>query len=80
MSIALHLTLRDQEILRALVLQVRLFSQRQIADAWWPGQLPNARRRLRRLASRELIERLTVQARSLPSLHKARALHGLSKE
>ena len=68
MTFSLHLTLRDEEILRALVQKVRLFSQRQIADAWWSGQLPNARRRLKRLASRDLIERLTVQARSLPLL------------
>jgi hypothetical protein len=59
-------TLRDQEIAQALVQKVRVFGQRQIADHWWEGQLPNARRRLKRLANQGLVTRLTVQARSLP--------------
>ena len=50
----LHITNRDREILQALVQKVRLFSQRQIADHWWDGELANARRRLKRLAHREL--------------------------
>lgn len=68
MTIFLHLTVRDHEILRALAQKIRLFSQRQIADHWWPGHLPNARRRLKRLAGHDLVLRVTVQARSLPEL------------
>jgi hypothetical protein len=65
---SLHLTPRDREILQALVQKVRLFSQRQIADHWWNGELPNTRRRLKRLAERGLVERITVLARAIPVL------------
>jgi len=64
----LHMTNRDQELLQTLVQKVRLFSQRQIADHWWNGELANARRRLKRLAGKELLVRMTVQARPLPAL------------
>lgn len=68
MNETFHLTNRDREILQALVQKVRLFSHRQIAAHWWDGELANARRRLQRLAQRELLTRLTVQARSVPAL------------
>ncbi len=52
MSDALHLTPRDRAIVQSLVQKVRLFSQRQIVDHWWNGELANSRRRLKRLADR----------------------------
>jgi hypothetical protein len=64
----LHITDRDRELLQALTQKVRLFGQRQVADHWWDGALPNARRRLKRLAALEFVERITVHARSLPML------------
>lgn len=63
-----QLTERDQEILQALALKVRLFSQRQVARHWWGGDLANARRRLKRMAQVGLVTRLTVPVRSLPVL------------
>jgi len=63
-----HMTHRDQELLQALVEKVRLFSQRQIADHWWQGELPNARRRLKRLAQMGLLARMTVHARPVPPI------------
>ena len=68
MSGPLHLTQRDREILMALVLRVRLFSQRQMADHWWNGDTANVRRRLSQLADHNLVRRISVQARSLPAL------------
>jgi hypothetical protein len=65
---ALHLTHRDTAVVQALVQKVRLFSQRQIADHWWNGELSNARRRLKRLANQGLIARMTVQARPVPKI------------
>jgi hypothetical protein len=65
---SLHLTPRDRIILQSLAQKVRLFSQRQIADHWWNGELPNSRRRLKRLAERGLVERITVLARAIPVL------------
>jgi hypothetical protein len=67
-SDTLHITGRDHEIAQALVQKVRLFSQRQIAEHWWNGELANTRRRLKRLAQRNLIFRMTVQARPIPSM------------
>lgn len=67
-TLALHLTNRDHELLQTLAQRVRLFSQRQIADYWWGGELPNARRRLKRLAAEELLTNTTVLARTLPEL------------
>ena len=64
----LQLTDRDRELLQSLALKVRVFSQRQIADDFWDGSLPNARRRLKRLLDQELLLRVTVHARSLPLL------------
>ena len=60
------MTHRDQELLSALVLKVRLFTLRQIAEHWWHGDLANARRRLKQLATGELLRRLTVPVRTLP--------------
>ena len=68
MTHGLQLTDRDREIVQALVQKVRLFSQRQIADHWWNGELPNARKRLKRLAKGELLGRESVQARPTPVL------------
>jgi hypothetical protein len=67
MSETLHLTARDREIVQALVQKVRLFSQRQIVDHWWNGELANSRRRLKRLADRNLLHRNVVMARPAPS-------------
>ncbi len=59
---------RDQEILSALAVKVRLFSQRQIAEHWWNGDMANTRRRLKQLAHSGLLIRLSVPARTLPDL------------
>lgn len=61
-------TSRDQEILTALVQKVRLFSLRQIAAHWWDGEVANARRRLKVLMGVDLLQRITVRARTLPPL------------
>ena len=66
MSDALHLTPRDRAIVQALVQKVRLFSQRQIVDHWWNGELANSRRRLKRLADRNLLQRTFAMARPAP--------------
>jgi hypothetical protein len=63
------LTGRDQEILLALVQQVRLFSLRQIAEHWFGGEIANTRRRLKALARVDLVRRATVSARTLPPIH-----------
>lgn len=68
MNGTLHFTDRDRELLQALAQRVRLFSQRQVADHLWNGDLANARRRLKRLQQAGLITKVTVQARSLPPL------------
>jgi hypothetical protein len=59
---------RDQEILSALAVKVRLFSQRQIAEHWWNGDMANTRRRLKQFAFAGLLIRLLVPARTLPEL------------
>lgn len=61
------LTERDQRLLLAMLLKVRLLSLRQIAAAWWQGEIANARRRLKRLIAGELLLPLTVAARTLPA-------------
>ena len=63
---ARSLTDRDLEILEALTLKVRLLALRQLASHWWNGELANARRRMRALAGVDLVERITVSARTLP--------------
>lgn len=67
-------TERDHEIVQALVFRVRLFSQRQLAEHWWNGETANARRRLSQLAEHDLVERITVQARTLPVLESPLAV------
>ena len=59
---------RDVTVLRALSLQVRLFGQRQLADALWAGDVANARRRLNRFVDMGLLQRNVVMARPLPEL------------
>lgn len=68
MNASFILSTRDHELMLALSQMVRLFSQRQIADEFWGGSLPNARRRLKQLESCELLMRLTVGARSIPEM------------
>lgn len=64
----LHVMNRDHELLQSLSQKVRLFSQRQVAEEFWDGALPNARRRLKQLAGNDLLSRITVHARSIPVL------------
>ncbi|MBI1315075.1 hypothetical protein GC176_27605 [bacterium] len=59
---------RDYEIVVALTQKVRLFSLRQIAAAWWDGELANTRRRLNVLVAVRLVQRISVRARTLPVL------------
>ncbi|MCP4787145.1 MAG: hypothetical protein GY903_21015 [Fuerstiella sp.] len=66
----IQVTERDEKILMALVLKVRLFSQRQIANHWWNGDVANARRRLRQLTADHLVSRVTVPVRALSPLTK----------
>lgn len=68
MSKQTKLTDRDVMVLRALSLQVRLFGQRQLADALWAGDIANTRRRLHRFVDLGLIRRKVVMARPLPEL------------
>ena len=65
-----RMTDRDQEILQALSICVRLFSQTQIADHWFDGDKANTRRRLRQLKEQNLIIGIMVRARTLPDLIK----------
>jgi len=66
----LILTPRDRELTDSLLFKVKLLSLRQIADAWWGGQVPNARRRLHRLADKGFLLPVTVSARPLPPLRQ----------
>ncbi|PHQ36974.1 replication-relaxation family protein [Rhodopirellula bahusiensis] len=68
MSKRTQFTDRDVTVLRALSLQVRLFGQRQLADALWAGDIANARRRLSRFTELGLLQRSLVMARPLPEL------------
>lgn len=68
MSGPFHFTERDRELLEALSWKVRLFSQRQVADHFWNGELANTRRRLKQLNQAGLVTKVTVQARTLPPL------------
>jgi hypothetical protein len=74
MTDTLRLTRRDYEIVDGLGLRVRVFSQRQIADHWFGGEVVNARRRLKRLSAAGLTKRLTVYARPLPPLVEPQAI------
>lgn len=62
------ITNRDRELSSALVQKVRLFSQRQIADHWWDGDIANTRRRLKILGRAGLVQRMSVPARTLPPI------------
>jgi hypothetical protein len=62
------LTERDEELLRALVLKVRLFSLRQIANHWWGGEIANTRRRLKQLVEAGLVTSAEVLARPISRL------------
>ena len=64
------LTPRDHELIEALVLMVRLFSQRQIAEHWWCGETANARRRLKALTKDGLLQPVTIAARTLPPIEE----------
>ena len=68
MKDSIHLTHRDLVIVLALVQKVRLFSQRQMVDHFWNGEVANGRRRLKRLADNRLIQRSIVLARPTPVL------------
>lgn len=68
MNAALMLTARDCELLQALSICVRLFSQRQILMHWWHGDAANARRRLTRLAQAQWLQQKCVLARPIPRL------------
>ncbi len=63
---------RDNEILSALTLKVRLFSLDQMADAWWTATRSgrdNARKRMSALVRLGLLVRVHPLARPLSDLH-----------
>ena len=64
----MKITSRDCELSSALVQKVRLFTQRQIADHWWDGDMANTRRRLTILRQAGLVQRMAVPARTLPPI------------
>ena len=66
MSTAFRQTERDAAIVQALVLKVRLLSQRQVVDSWWNADVANSRRRMGRLVEQQLVQRTTVLARPAP--------------
>ena len=70
MRTPLRLTERDTEVLEALLTKVRLISLRQLAENWFQGELANARRRARILASTGWLRPIQVGARPLPPLEK----------
>lgn len=67
MPTQITLTNRDEALLKALVIMVRLFSLRQIASQWWNGELANTRRRLHQLVDVGLL--LSAQVLARPILH-----------
>lgn len=71
----IRLTLRDLEVVRALVHCVAIFTEAQILDAWWPrtaaGQ-KNGRRRLYALVRANILARQIVVAKRFD---KVRGLH-----
>lgn len=65
----LQLTKRDEEVIRALLFCVRLFSLRQVARAWWGSSTApaeRARRRLGKLCEAGWLETHHLLARILP--------------
>lgn len=59
---------RDIQLLEALALRVRLFGQRQIAEAFRAGHMANTRRRLSQLVNAGFLLRSVVNAQPLPEL------------
>lgn len=59
---------RDEQITGCLAVNVRLFSRKQISRHWFSGDNANARRRLDQLASHNLMQQVSVRARSLPPM------------
>jgi len=74
MPTTISLSTRDKEILTGLTQKVRLFSLRQIAEHWWNDEIANTRRRLRSMVQAELVLKMTVAARSLPSISQPLAV------
>lgn len=64
----LKLRLREHEITTALTLKLRLLSQRQVAERWYDGDVPNARRCLKRLQAQDLVCRHMVPAQPIPEV------------
>ena len=64
----LQLRQRDEVLLEALALRVRVLGQRQAADAFWSSHVANARRRLQQLANAGMLSRAIVPAQPLPEL------------
>lgn len=64
----LQLRQRDEVLLEALALRVRVLGQRQAADAFWSSHVANARRRLQQLVNAGMLSRAIVPAQPLPEL------------
>lgn len=64
----IRLTERDDEILQALCLRVRYFSQRQLCHHWFDGDAANTRRRMKQLKAVGMVTATSVTARSIPPL------------
>ncbi len=64
----LQLRQRDEILLEALALRVRVRGQRQAADAFWSSHVANARRRLQQLVNAGMLSRTIVPAQPLPEL------------
>ena len=58
----LQLRQRDEVLLEALALRVRVLGQRQAADAFWSSHVANARRRLQQLVNAGMLSRAIVPA------------------
>jgi hypothetical protein len=64
-------TARDEDIVKTLVLKVRMLSLDQLAEGWWQPTATgkaNARRRLAMFARTGMVRRAHVQARPLPEM------------
>ncbi len=71
MAEVIRLTERDEEIISALAIRVRLLSQRQVSDHWFDGEDSNARRRMSHLQGIGLVKKVRVRARTLPPIERA---------
>ena len=72
MSGSLSLTDRDEQILQALCVRIRLMTLAQIAGHWWAGnkrQTEDARRRLAALVQAGYLTRSTALAAPLPPMN-----------